>query len=454
MKVTNKEVIEKNKKKYGWFAKSDILGSYDFYTTIISLDSIEGTDLEAIKNDQVHLKKVKARTEKLRLSTYEKLKKVYPLAHHEYTHFIDSTSTLWGMKYLLEMKEAYQQNTKKYQSNELDFYKSRLFYNKVKSFRLPDYYTELGSAESRKPWRYIERAGNRFSLDGKVSDHPIFFVHFQNCDKEFLVRSPLSMISILESSAMAQELINNQDLIASLPGDKRAVQEALYNKEVMSLVYDKNLTEYSVCCHLISNDQHYSGVSNSLKACFLINRIVLNFPNVAFERLSQIENLDSILSIYEQQYIEKVRNGFKNRDYGTLFFVLSKLLPINSLESVPQILSGLELALEKLGSPLNQIKLESEEEMNAVYKDLIALPASIIDTIANSGMNNYGLINWSVSRLPFNKLELPCCYLGDLSETVILSKVDSPLSRLKLDDVFDELNAGQGWVEKLSEACI
>ncbi len=454
VKFTNKELIESNKNKYGWFAQSDTLGSYDFYTTLISLDSVEKSHLDAISADTVHLKKVKAKKEKLRLTTYQNIKKVYPLTHHEYTHYIDSTSTLWGMKYLLEMKEAYQQNTNKYSSNESEFYKSKIFYNKVRSFRLPSYYTELGSAENKLPWRYFETAGNRFSSDGKVSDHPIFFVHFQNCDKQFLVRSPLSIISVLESSAMAQELICTQDLIASLPEDKRAVELGLYNNEVMSVIYNHHFTEYSVCCHLVSNDQKYTGVTNTLKACFLLNRVVLNFPDSEFKRLAEIENLDEVLSIYKGESIERIRNGFKHCDHGTLFFVLSKLLPKESLESVPKIVEGIEFALSKLETSLKKVKVESDSEIKRIFSEILKLPKSVLDIIAQSGLNNYYTIDWSVVRLPFNDLELPPCYLGDLSEAVLLSKVSSPLSSLKLDDIFDELSEGQSWVEKLNDACI
>ncbi|WP_063654439.1 hypothetical protein [Aliivibrio fischeri] len=454
MKVNNKKVLDTNKQKYGWFANSDILGSYDFYTTIISLDSVESSDLESVKSDEVHLKKVRTKKEKLRLGTYHKLRKVNPLAHHEYTHFIDSTSTLWGMRYLFEMKEAYLQNTKKYKSVETEFYKSALFYNKVRSFRLPSYYTELGTAQNKRPWRYKETSGNRFSIDGSVSDHPIFFVHFRNCNDDFLVRSPLSMISILESSAMAQELINNLNLIQCLPSDIKTVQASLYDNEIMSLVYDEKLTEYSVCCHLVSNDQKYAGVQNSLKACFLINRVILNFPSSAFSTLSKLENLEDILSIYSEEYIERIRNGLRYQDHGTLFFMISKLLPSNSLESTPSIISGIDTALAQLGFSLTEIKAEAKKEMDEVYKNLKALPTSLIDVIATSGKKNFQLIDWSHVRLPFEKLELPRCCLGDLNEAIVLSKVDSPIGKLKLDDVFDELSDGNIWVEKLNEACI
>jgi hypothetical protein len=262
------------------------------------------------------------------------------------------------------------------------------------------------------------------------------------------------MIAILESSAMAQELISNWDLIACLPDDIKVVQRALFDKEVMSLFYDEKLTEYSVCCHLVSNDQNYTGVRNSLKACFLINRVILNFPSSAFSRISEMDGLESILSINHKEFVERIRNGFKHKDPGTLFFTISKLLPTNSLESTSTIISGIESALAKLGYSLAEIKAESKKEMEEVYNNLKALPASIIDVIATSGMQNYQMIDWSKVRLPFDKLELPRCCLGDLTEAVVLSKAESPIGKLKLDDVFDELVHGNIWVENLNEACI
>jgi hypothetical protein len=353
------------------------------------------------------------------------------------------------------MKEAYIQNTKKFKSNETEFYKSKRFYNKVRTFRLPNYYTEITTNENIRPWKYKETCGNRFSSDGTVSDNPIFFVHFNNSNDELLVRSPLSMISILESSAMAQELMINLDLIASLPDGVKNVQAKLFDKEIMKFVYNHELTEYSVCCHLISNDQGYAGLKNSLKACALINRLILNFPSVYFDELSERSDLGAVLKIYNEEYIDRIKNALKYKEHGVLFFIISKLLPENSLESVPKINKGIEKALNKLGYSLDCIRAESEKEVVAIHKTIMTHSQDVINVIAASGLRNYQSIEWDVCRIPFEKLELPPACLGDLSEVVLLShNTENELSQLDLDDVLEELHQGTIWVKKINEACI
>jgi hypothetical protein len=79
----------------------DVLGSFDFATNLISLDSIEAKDLSSL---------VMNREEDSPLpdEIVFGLRKVLPLAIHEYTHFIDATSTVWGINHLSKMRFAYE----------------------------------------------------------------------------------------------------------------------------------------------------------------------------------------------------------------------------------------------------------------------------------------------------------------------------------------------------------
>ena len=105
----------------------DVLGSYDFYTALITLESLKKYHAEealtAINSipDFFDFKKTKS----ISIDQYVSLAKVLPLAYHEYTHFVDANSTCWGFDYLKKMNAAYLSKT----GNERGFYKAKEFYD-------------------------------------------------------------------------------------------------------------------------------------------------------------------------------------------------------------------------------------------------------------------------------------------------------------------------------------
>lgn len=202
-------------KKWNQFAKVDTLGAFDFYTSLISLDALSATDISSIRSAFPHQGDIVAAFEANKFSPehYALLSKVLPLAAHEYTHFVDSTSTLWGLHHLRKMNEAYLADDR-LGGKEADFYKAKNFYDHVRGIRLPDYYTVINpNAENSRPWRSEITIGTIFSKLGELSDRPVLFSRFSNCHDEPLVRSPISTVSILEASAMAQEMILQAALI-------------------------------------------------------------------------------------------------------------------------------------------------------------------------------------------------------------------------------------------------
>jgi hypothetical protein len=143
-------------RKWNCFAASDTLGSLDFYTTIVSLDSLNPSDIEACNNsiDEYKQQVGHGLTHILNGESYRAIARVYPLAAHEYTHFFDATSTLWDFRHLLLMKEAHESNDQ-LAGNEAGFHKAKLFYDHARRLRLPKYYTLIdNNASNTKPWTY------------------------------------------------------------------------------------------------------------------------------------------------------------------------------------------------------------------------------------------------------------------------------------------------------------
>lgn len=456
MKIENNKKIQSNKSIYKWLAQSDTEGSFDFYTSIICLEILEESNFSELEKDKRHLKKVKKKTEKLNFMVYQKLKSIYPLAHHEYTHFIDSTSTLWGLNHLKSMNDAYIQDNTNHRTEETLYHKAKSFYDDLRSYKLPDYFTQIiAKSDDKRPWKYRESSGQRFSSSGHVTDYPIFFVTFLNSDEELLVRSPISIISILEASATAQELICTLDLISKLSPDAKTGQLRVYSKEMEAQTYNKELTEYSVCAHLVSNYQKCQCITRTFKACALISRLVLNFPKSGFSRIENNQSLPSLLRVYDTEYIARIYAGLKYKDHSTLFLIISRMLPLGAIDNIPEINEGITHVLKQLGLSREFVLSEARIEANEISEYLKESKIKSIATLAAAGIENFNLIEWNNSKLPFNKLNLPPAYLGDLSERLLFAdNNDNKLKDLNLDDLCDELHKGQKWLEKFNEACL
>lgn len=120
---------KKTSERWNCFSKLDVLGSFDFMTLTISLDSLN-------INDFNHLGSLLLRCDykdgilnrNLEYDLYEALKKLYGLSFHEYTHFVDFTATVWGASFLLSLNEAYLTNHEIFGTKESEYHKAKCFF--------------------------------------------------------------------------------------------------------------------------------------------------------------------------------------------------------------------------------------------------------------------------------------------------------------------------------------
>jgi hypothetical protein len=237
MKKEYYEQLKSSREKWDILADVDTVGKMDFWTTIVELCGFTREDLDP-------------------QSRY--YQEAIATAVHEYTHFIDYTSTLWGLKNLRMLNDAYITNYVNYsryideEITESHFYKQKEIYDKIYNLRLPDYYTEKGSpSKIDVPWHFQLTCGVRFDNNGKVSRNPIIFCNFQNESKEKIVRSPLSILSILEASAVSQEYLH-RFMQVQKNDDSYYVEINNLKNQLLKFIYDADLTVYSVAFHLVS----------------------------------------------------------------------------------------------------------------------------------------------------------------------------------------------------------
>lgn len=437
-------------------AKVDILGSFDFYTSLVSLDSLSVKDIDQAKNvfQGLSLSEL-VKQKKLTLDQYSSAAKVFPLAAHEYAHFIDSTSTLWGMQHLSLMNEAYLSNDK-YGTPETHFANAKRFFDHSRLIRLPSYYTVVNhGVDNIRPWQSNISVGHIFSSDGRPTDSPILFSRFSNFKGELLARSPVSMVSLLEASAMAQELILQATFINMTESDFRFVEQSEFSKRTLDYIYNPEITEYSVCAHIAANAQSCTDILGAFRLCAIISRALLNFPETAIAQLADNCPVGELLKLPEDHhFVIAIRNGLRCGNLGVMYYLLCIALPKNAYVNEKASIDGVVQAFAVLGVDFYALREESKGRANDICQNLMASTIQPIALLAQAGLNNFLKISEAKSMLDFVNLSLPPALLGDSSVFQLFDSPDNLLAKFDFDACFDELSAGQLWVERFSEACV
>lgn len=440
--------------KHNVLSQCDILGSFDFYSLIVSLDSLKKKHFENLELAHRQLRESLKSKGNLTQDTCKELRRIFPLAEHEYTHFVDSTSTLWGAKYLNLMAKAYKSDDQRFGGQENVFFQAKQFSDLLRFIKLPSYFTYKSPVTNvSRPWTFRESIGNRFDSSGEVSLHPILFTQFGNSKREPIVRSPVSTLSILECSAMSQEVACNISLIFRLERGVRDVELHLYTQELLDYIYNRDLTEYSVCAHLLANFQKEPDIALTFKYCGIICRYVLNTPSVIYKNLAENADLLSVFGVGHEEWISKIKQGLELCEPGFLYYLICKLLPFDSLNSSVAFTNGINATFKSLGIDVKDLKLEAKREFETLLAEINHSPLSNIIKISNSGYKNFEMINWDNPSLPFDILDLPPVLLGDSSSIQIFPGVEKGLKTLDLDHLFEDMIEGQSWVERFTEAC-
>ena len=90
-------------------AAVDVQGWFDFATATVYLKALSEVDVITAQKLFAGLAQALEDAQSKTVLTPEQfsaLAKILPLAAHEYTHFVDGTSSLWGLRHLKLMNDA------------------------------------------------------------------------------------------------------------------------------------------------------------------------------------------------------------------------------------------------------------------------------------------------------------------------------------------------------------
>ncbi len=423
-------------------------GSYCFFSQCIELNTLEHADLLAFADQTKSIDE-----------NYQAVLKFAPLLNHEVKHWYDAHSTLWGLRFI---RDIYSCRNDLYEAEKggigtkLPHFNRQLdMYDRVQYIKFPQYYSTTNpKANTSAPWQYDYSAGIMFSKYGEPTDRNLFFTRFANAKGELIARVPFSLCSLLESSAVAQELNAKVKVISSIedPVSYRIENDKLV-KDIMSELYNENLVEYSVVAHKISNSFMISDVIEAYNIAAKLTRLILNLPD---DIITSLKPQDMLTPRFNSFFIP-YENALKYIDYGALFSFLVDSLYCEYQDKGTQVsCDNLEELLDGMFKKyLNLTLLDVfDKSLNEVSK--VCSPVSFdlekvhINSLLESGKqlhNKFGLVGSHFINL--DKNTIPDFILGDGN---FVSQIGE--NQETFEDRYFQLTGYFDYLSNFSKACI
>lgn len=184
---------------------------------------------------------------------------IYKTYKHETTHLLDSTSTLWGMEYTCRMYNWFSEQSEKY----------------LKVISLNDAEIQMHSHLLEVPSKSRSFLKLKYSLEHDENCGVFVHMHYLDEYGDILQSTPITMLSLLEGHAYAQEQLLSCEL-----HDKEAdiVSSALLASKVSEDISSLNGSEYSCFLALINQLFPELKLRQKLLIMILISRFSLNAP--------------------------------------------------------------------------------------------------------------------------------------------------------------------------------
>lgn len=346
------QMIEKILNNWRGFPNTSVAGHYEFLSQTVCANSLERRDILAL-NDNRNDIRIK--------------RKVYGIFIHEITHWLDHTSTLWGQRFLIDIYNAF--NAKENEIIE-ELWRIQQLFSDLSRINFADYYTVNGSgakkAWNKQPWKYEFGSGLQFGSDGKIREtHPFLYTKFYNIDGEFVKRVPLSVVSLLETNAVASELWLEKVLSHLLHPEELIIEKNLIEQNYLERLYNPELTVYSVAAHCLANLAGITDAADAYQRASALSTLCLNLP-------SQVFHLLKIPSDVQERIGDRANHMVNLQDRGVAFFLIANYA---AKDNHLDILEWLESAIFSAGlPPINELEELAVQEMDELNKQMLKDP--------------------------------------------------------------------------------
>lgn len=319
------------------------LASYNYIDQLVLFDSVELREIVAAgqatslaERWQIHFK-------------------LWVCAFHEYRHWLDMTSSVFGLSWLGELFDVLEAHTGKQQVQPEQVDKCQHLSRRMAGIHLPDYYSTIDNAIG-PPWKCQPTVGFAFIATGESNpNHPLWFVRFTTPEGVPISRQPISLSSLLEVRAVASEMVAGYGLLHNFPDkDFRAIEQNHFTQSILGRLYDPELTVYSAAAHWYANHRGITDAGEAYRASALLAWFCLDAPTVWIEGLTTSSEFKKVQG---EQMAARMNISLQRRDRGALFFMLASDSRIKGadrfweqLDAVLQLEWGITLAVVQQNS--------------------------------------------------------------------------------------------------------
>lgn len=256
---------------WGGFANLGNEAEYCYLTQIITLNQVEEIHAASLKTD----------------APAGRRKILLPSAH-EFTHWLDHTSTTWGRSHLLSIYNAFHARIA---NRETGFHHIVSAFKLVHATRNYHYYRVIGrNAEvlkDNRPWSWDTSCGVRFGADGHPCERdPLLFIRFfvtPLSDSSLIARVPLSPLTLTEASAVATE----QEWVRREASREQgsAVDENQWHQAAFGKLYDPEYVDYNAAVHCLANHSDIYDIESVYPYASALATLCLNLPHRYFAKI-------------------------------------------------------------------------------------------------------------------------------------------------------------------------
>lgn len=426
----------------------DTLATYDFTTFCIDFYELDSNILDDILNFESVVKS----------QNIYKITQIYEahrLINHECQHFLDATSTLWGVTLLKKMKDGYLSKDIPAEKNPEynNYFKAQIFYKEFLSVKYPPYYSLLHpEVEENGKWSLVPTIGNAFGKEGKPSDFTILFARYFNEKNESFARTPVSLITLLECSAVIQEMHTSLKYINVIKD--RSVRNIHFNKiksYFFKTLFNRELTEYSSCFHIVANKIRCHDGFLILPICEVLIELSLNCSDSCFERLKKLS-----FDTKSKEFNSNIIKGLECRNRGVLFFLLNFISVDKVYRTKKDFIRRIDIFLKTVGLSYSEIMKQAESEISILLAQISSDNHPIFTKIAESSSFNFKKLYrekyYEEKYSVFDDLHFPKAlfYADDSYKQLNINNAIGSLNPIEMNESFSE---AFNWCKSFSDAC-
>jgi hypothetical protein len=250
-----------------------INGHYDFFSGLITLDGFS--------EKQVPLINLALTESPPQCNTPQsiELRDIRALVKHEVTHFLDHLTTIWGREFLYRRNLLMQSLT-----NDEGDITERL---EVYSLNLAELqmHSDLVKIHKNVPFSQCNICRHELTYHERYG--PIVIVKFFH-DDSLVSDVPLSMLSLLEANAIANEYLTRFDDLANMPQESKDIAEAAVERRLQKILDESELSEYSVLIRLAKMHFTFLDTYHLLRYVNMLVNFSLNAPTFSLSTFSEL----------------------------------------------------------------------------------------------------------------------------------------------------------------------